>query len=162
MASRSRKTMGGRTDDRGGPTRGMALASPTTAVVLAAVTVALLGGDAAIQAQINTLSASNALELAFVVPFTLVGTVVARREPRNPLGWLLLVVSLIPVLTGVASDYTVFVYVYHHRGWPLGPVAVVFDTFSIATGLLMLPLVVLLFPDGHVSARWKWPLRGYF
>jgi hypothetical protein len=131
-------------------------------VVLAALTVLLAAADVPLQSQIQSLSLSSAWELAFVVPFTLVGTIVARREPRNPIGWLLLVVSLIAVLSGVASDYAVFVYHYAHRGWPLGPLAVLLDTLNIATGLLILPLVILLFPDGIVSARWKWPLRGYF
>ena len=142
--------------------RRLRLASPTAAVGLAALTALLLGADVPLQAQIQSLSPSSAWELAFVVPFTLVGAIVARREARNPMGWLLLAISLVVVLSGVASDYAVFVYYYGHRGWPLGPLAVFFDTFNIATGLLVLPLVVLLFPDGRVGARWKWPLRGYY
>ena len=154
--------MGGRADDRARVTRRVRLASPATAVVLAAVTVLVMAADVPLQSQIQSLSLSSAWELAFVVPFTLVGTVVARREPHNPLGWLLLAVSLVAVLSGVASDYAVFVYHYGHRGWPLGSVAVVLDTFNIATGLLLLPLVILFFPDGRVGPRWKWPLRGYY
>ena len=154
--------MGGREDDRGEVTRRLRLASPTTALVLAGLTVLALAADVPLQSQIQSLSLSSALVLAFVVPFALVGTVVARREPRNPMGWLLLAVSLVAVLSGVASDYAVFVYHYAHRGWPLGPLAVLLDTFNIAHGLLILPLVILLFPDGRVTPRWKWPLRGYF
>jgi hypothetical protein len=154
--------MGGRKDDRAEVTRRVRLASPTTAAVLAAVTVLLMAADVPLRSQIQSLSLSSAWALAFVVPFTLVGTVVARREPRNPMGWLLLAVSLVAGLSGVASDYAVFVYQYGHRGWPLGPLAVFLDTFNIATELLILPLVILLFPDGRVSPRWKWPLRGYF
>ena len=153
--------MGGGGEDSPEVTRGPRLASPTTAVALAALTVLLMAVDVPLQSQIQSLSVSSAWELAFVVPFTLVGTVVARRESRNPIGWLLLAVSLIAVLSGVASDYAVFVYHYGHRGWPLGPLAVLLDTFNIATGLLILPLVILLFPDGVVGPRWKWPLRGY-
>jgi hypothetical protein len=147
--------------DSGELTHGHRLASPTTAVALAALTVLAMAADIPLQSQIQSLSLSSAWELAFVVPFTVVGTVVARREPRNPMGWMLLAVSLVAVLSGVASDYAVFVYHYGHRGWPLGPVAVVLDTFNIATGLLILPLIILLFPDGQVSPRWKWPARGY-
>jgi hypothetical protein len=137
------------------------LASPTTAAALGVLTLLVMVVDIPLEAKIDTLSASNAWELVFVLPFTLVGTVVARREPRNPIGWLLLAVSLVTVLAGVGSDYAVFVYRFGHRGWPLGPLAVLFDTFDIASGLLLLPLVVLLFPDGRVGSRWKWPLRGY-
>ena len=28
--------------------------------------------------------------------------------------------------------------------------------------LILMPLVVLLFPDGRVGPRWQWPLRAYF
>jgi hypothetical protein len=155
----------GATDQRGteptGVTRRLALASPTTAVVLGALTLALMALDVPLETQIRTLAPSNAWELEFVLPFTLVGTVVARREPRNPMGWILLAISLATVLQGIASDYTVFVYHFGHGGWPLGPLAVVLDAFG-SVGLLFLPLAILLFPDGRLGPRWKWPLRGYF
>jgi hypothetical protein len=161
-----RQTSPGTVDGFGGPERSEAirrprLASSTAALALGVLTLLLLAADIPLEVQIRTLSASNAWELVFVLPFTLVGTVVAHREPRNPLGWLLLAVSLVTVLSGVGSDYAVFVYRFGHRGWPLGPVAVLFDTLSIASGLLLLPLVILLFPDGRVGRRWRWPLRGY-
>jgi hypothetical protein len=156
----------GVTDRRGteptGVARRLALASPTTAVILGALTLVLMALDVPLEAQIHTLAASNAWELEFVLPFTLVGTVVARRESHNPMGWILLAISLATVLQGIASDYTVFVYHFGHDGWPLGPLAVALDGLGSAVGLLLLPLVILLFPDGRLGPRWKWPLRGYF
>jgi len=124
------------------------------------LTVLLVVVDVPLEAEIHTLSAFNSLELVFVLPFTLVGTVVARREPRNPMGWLLLLIALVVVLTGDASDYTVFVYYFGHRGWPLGQLAVLFDAGVIA-GLALLPLAIMLFPDGQLGPRWKWLFRGY-
>jgi len=41
--------------------------------------------------------------LVFVLAFTAVGVVVARREPRNPIGWLLLAVVL-SVDAGTLAD----------------------------------------------------------
>jgi hypothetical protein len=137
------------------------LASPATAVALGALTLVLMALDVPLEARIHTLAASNAWELEFVLPFTLVGTVVARREPRNPMGWLLLGIALATVLEGVASDYTVLVYHFSHGGWPLAPAAVALDSFGGATGLLLLPMVILLFPDGRLDARWRWLLRAY-
>jgi hypothetical protein len=130
-------------------------------VVLGALTLALMALDVPLEAQIHTLSASNAWELEFVLPFTLVGTVVARREPRNPMGWILLAISLSTVIQGIASDYTVFVYHFGHGDWPLGPLAVVLDGLGSAVGLLLLPLAILLFPDGRLGPRWRWSLRVY-
>jgi len=136
------------------------LATPTTALVLGLLTLLLEGVDIPLEDQIHRLSVGNyGFQLVFIAPFALVGVVVARREPDNPMGWLLIAVALAEVLTSVASDYSVFVYHFGHRGWPLGPVAVLLD-FSFTPGLLLVPLVVLLFPDGRVGRRWKWVLRG--
>ena len=152
--------MDGRVTETTKPPHRLRIASPTTALAVGVLTLLLMALDIPLEAQIHTLSASNAWELEFVLPFTLVGSVVARREPRNPMGWLLLAIPLLTVLQGVAADYTVFVYHFGHRGWPLGPLALLFDVPGGAAGLVLVPLVILLFPDGRAGARWRWPLRG--
>src|ERR1017187_7727920 len=152
--------MDGRVTETTKPPHRLRIASPTTALAVGVLTLLLMALDIPLEAQIHTLSASNAWELEFVLPFTLVGSVVARREPRNPMGWLLLAIPLLTVLQGVAADYTVFVYHFGHRGWPLGPLALLFDVPGGAAGLVLVPLVILLFPDGRAGTRWRWPLRG--
>jgi hypothetical protein len=146
-----------------GPTeaaRRFRLASPTTAVALGVLTLLLEALDVPLESRIHALSFGNyGFELAFVVPFMLVGVVVARREPRNPIGWLLLAVALVEVISSVASDYAVFVYHFGHRGWPLGPLAVLLDV-SFAAGLILMPVILLLFPDGRAGSRWRWVLRA--
>ena len=101
--------MDGGAAEPAGVTRRFRLASPAMAVALGVLTLLLMAVDVPLEAAIHTLSASNAWELELVLPFTVVGGVVARREPRNPMGWLLMTVSLVTVLTAYASDYTVFV-----------------------------------------------------
>jgi hypothetical protein len=152
--------MHGRASEPTGMTRRFRLASPATAVFVGVLTLALMAVDIPLEAAIHTLSPSNAWELEFVLPFTLVGGVVARREPRNPMGWLLLAISLVTVVNGDASDYAVFVYHFGHRSWPLGSPAVVLDALGSTAGLLLMPLVILLFPDGRLSRRWRLLLRG--
>jgi hypothetical protein len=152
--------------ENGGPPAGptevagrFRLATPTMAVLGGALTLLLMAADIPLEASIHTLSFGNdGLEFVFILPFTVVGVVVARREPRNPIGWLLQAVGLLTALDTVLADYTIFVYHFGHRGSPLGPVAVLLDT-GFATGLLLLPLAILLFPDGRLGPRWKWPLR---
>jgi hypothetical protein len=70
-------------------TRRYRFAAPSTAVAVGVLTLLLIAVDVPLDARIHTLAASNAWELDFVLPFTLVGTVVAPREPRNPMGWIL-------------------------------------------------------------------------
>ena len=128
--------------------------------MLALVTLVLIALDVPLESAIGTLSGGYVVSLAFVVPFLAVGVLVARRQPGNAIGWLLLVAALLVVLSFVGSDYTIFVYHAGHRGWPLGGVAVLFDVvFSV--GLIPIPVVIMLFPDGRLGARWRSVLRAY-
>ena len=131
----------------------------STAWALVAVTVLVLAVDVPIELAIGTLSPGWGIGVVFAAPYAIVGLVVARREPRNPLGWLMLMIGLLTSLYSVASDYALFVYRFGHAGSPLGPVAVFLD--DGAAGLLLLPLVIMLFPDGELGPRWKWAVRGY-
>jgi hypothetical protein len=138
------------------------LASPAVAVTLGLLTLTLVVLDMPLESAIHTLALANALLLVLVLPFTLVGTVVARRDRHNAVGWLLVVIPLLVMLAVAGSDYAVFVYRFAHRSWPLGQLAVFFDAIGPTGGLLLLPMVILMFPDGRVSGRWRWPLRGAF
>lgn len=159
MASTSRPATDRRTSKPINGAAGLRLASPTTALALVAVTVVVLAVDVAIESATGTFSGGWAVNLVFAAPYTIVGFVVARREPRNPIGWLMLMIGLLTSLGSTASDYALFVYRFGHRGSPLGPVAVVLD--NGAAGLFLLPLVIMLFPDGELRRRWRWALRGY-
>jgi signal transduction histidine kinase len=108
----------------------------------------------------------------FLVPLVLlatmtsstVGALVASRQPRNPIGWLFLGLSLCVVLGVMGEDYPIYAlrtnpgslpapeWVLWVSGW----------TFGIAGAAV--PLVILLFPSGTVpSRRWRpvpWLLAG--
>jgi signal transduction histidine kinase len=108
----------------------------------------------------------------FLVPLVLlatmtsstVGALVASRQPRNPIGWLFLGLSLCVVLGVMGEDYPIYAirtnpgslpapeWVLWVSGW----------TFGIAGAAV--PLVILLFPSGTVpSRRWRpvpWLLVG--
>jgi hypothetical protein len=96
----------------------------------------------------------------FGVTFTAVGVVVARREPRNPMGWLLLGAALSIQVGSDAPAYAYFDYKTHHGTLPLGPLAVLLSG-AWSYGFLIVPLIILLFPDGRPGPRWRWPLRAY-
>jgi hypothetical protein len=105
-------------------------------------------------------STSTATFVVFAIVFAAVGTVVARRESHNPIGWLLLFASLAVTVGSIAPMYADLDYRIDHRSLPLGPVAVLLGQ-AYVYGFIALPLIVLLFPEGRVSARWRWPVRVY-
>ena len=97
---------------------------------------------------------------AVLLPVTLVGLVVARRQPGNPLGWMFLALVALTALGGVGADYAWLSYGLGHH-LPLGVVAV-FLAPSWWLLLVTFPLMILLFPDGRLpSRRWRPVLWGY-
>ena len=93
---------------------------------------------------------SNASQVVVFLPIAGVGLVIARRLPRNPIGWLLLAGAAGPLLSAAADPYVQLVYRLGHR-WPLGPLALVLAESWVAV-YLTLPLVILLFPDGTLPS----------
>jgi hypothetical protein len=103
---------------------------------------------------------ANANQVVMFLPIGAVGVVVARRLPRNPIGWLLLACAAGALLSACAGPYAWLVYRLGHR-LPLGPLVLVL-AMSWPTLYLTLPPVILLFPDGTLpSRRWRTVLRAY-
>jgi hypothetical protein len=83
------------------------------------------------------------------------GTVIAYRLPGNPTGWLMLGVMALSLTQIVAQLYSVLDYRQHGGRLPLGTAAVYWDdAYSLLTLLTGIP-VILLFPDGRLTRRWK-------
>jgi hypothetical protein len=94
--------------------------------------------------------------------FALPGVVVARRQPGNPIGWILIGLGLLGAFYADASRYAVFDYHFHHGHLPLGPAAVTVADALWETGqFYLLPLIILLFPDGRLTRRWRIALCAY-
>src|SRR5579862_1148551 len=131
-----------------------ALAAGVLAVLLAAVLVPL-----AFAAHQNP--AANATETAAVtLPFAAVGVLVARRQPGNPIGWLMLCFALGFLFSIDAGSYDLARYRFG-RGLPLGSVSLLLYLLW-EPALVLGPLAVLMFPDGRLpSGRWRWAMRAY-
>jgi hypothetical protein len=126
-------------------------------VTVAAVVVAL----SAITQDSSDGLATNVPWVLVAVAFAAVGVAVARRQPRNSIGWLLIAVGLVFLLSYVGNTYAVIDYRHHHGALPLGLGAVFLGVLWDLAALLI-PLTVLLFPNGQVpSARWRWTLWVY-
>jgi hypothetical protein len=138
------------------------LASPVTATVLAVLVVLLLAAGLVMSALVGQLSVLGSGPIVpIAVVYAAVGFVVARRQPGNPIGWILITFIMLFLLSGVGGGYAALYYRFGHPGLPLAPVAV-FLTPLWVPALLLFPVVILLFPDGRLTARrWRWVLRAY-
>jgi hypothetical protein len=97
--------------------------------------------------------ADSLVTVAVMVPEAAVGTLLAVRRPRNPLGWILLTIFLIGVAP--VNQYAALDYRMRHGTLPLGWLAV---TMGEAWPLFLFLIAVLLwlFPDGRLPAgRWR-------
>jgi hypothetical protein len=97
---------------------------------------------------------NGVLPLVIGVPCAGVGILVARRQPRNPIGWLFLVTGTCLFLSTDGSEYALLTYRFGHR-LPLGPLGLALGQLW-GTGLVLLFVVILLFPDGRLPSRfWR-------
>ena len=126
--------------------------------------VVLGGAAAASLAAIIPLSVfahlvgDGVVALVIGVPCTAIGFLVARRQPRNPLGWLFLVIAVFLFVPTVGGDYAYLNYEQGHR-LPFAAAGLAVDELW-TQGLALFIVVILLFPDGRLPSRfWRWALR---
>ena len=131
----------------------------TVVRVVGALTVVILLADVPLDAL--TPHFAGAVEAVPFLPFACVGWIVARRQPRNPIGWLLIAIGLGMGIAYLSGPYAVLAFRDGHRGLPLARLASVLTAPWILL-VALLPLTILLFPDGRLpSRRWRWSLRVY-
>jgi hypothetical protein len=136
------------------------VASPATWIILLAG-LAALSFVAMIPLTLMAHQLFNGLvALVIGVPCAVVGVLVARRQPRNPIGWLFLAIAACVFLSTDGPDYAFLVYRLGHH-LPLGPAGLALGQVW-GPGLLLLFVVILLFPDGRLpSGFWRRTLWVY-
>jgi hypothetical protein len=93
--------------------------------------------------------------------FAALGAVVARHQPRNPIGWLLGACGALYLLTSVTAVYAVLDFRVQHGTLPMGRAAVLIGASVFLIGVII-GLVIVLFPDGALpSRRWRPVLWAY-
>ena len=130
------------------------------AVLLGAAAAVLIAASFPLSALAHQLTFGAVGQPLLMIPFAVVGALVANRQPRNPIGWLLLVIAVTATMGADAGFYSVRAYHLDHHGLPLSRLAV-FLTQGWASMLVLLPLPILFFPDGKITRRWRWTLGMY-
>jgi MFS family permease len=123
--------------------------------------VVLAAAAAVLSALAGQLSINITTGGVIVLTFAGVGLLIARRQPGNPIGWMMVTFTLVYVLGGAANYYAVLYYGLGHRGLPLAALALLLGSVQVPS-FAMVPVVILLFPDGRVRGRrWRWAVRAY-
>ncbi len=137
------------------------LATPRTALVVALATLGVTVAGTVLAALDRSVSAGGGPALFLIPGFGLVGLIVARRQPRNPIGWSMLGAALFIAVSILGSSYSVFDYRHHHGNLPFGAIAVLIQP-GWAPAIVLFSLSILLFPDGSLPpGRWRIPLAAY-
>lgn len=92
------------------------------------------------------------------ITFSLVGALVASRQPRNPIGWIFLAVGFLSALNLDAPIYTLLSESFAWRSALPGVQIAEWMNLWVWIPLTLVPFtfLLLLFPDGHLlSARWQ-------
>jgi drug/metabolite transporter superfamily protein YnfA len=161
---RQEQPAGGHAADAAGAIRRVRVPSPAAAVMLAALALVLILYGAYLVliflARDFRGLAENAADIPALV-FAALGAVVARHQPRNPIGWLLAACGGLYLLTSVTGLYTVLDFRVHHGTLPMGRAAVLIGASVFLIGVII-GLVIVLFPDGTLpSRRWRPVLWAY-
>ena len=133
------------------------LATRTTAYLIAAVTVLLMAGAAPLSKVAKHSSNAGAGFLLVLVGFLVVGLILVRQRPQNPIGWTMLLAAFFGGITADAGSYAIAAYRVHDN-LPL-PQLAVFLQPSWAPAIFLFALSIMLFPDGALpSGRWRWAM----
>lgn len=124
------------------------------ALVMAALAATLLLYDA--NRGVGEEALFIPLAVTMILSYSTVGAIVASRNPRNPIGWLMLGIGAVFAIGGFCDEYAFYVYVTRVGDDLPGGLFVVWIINWIYAGMLtFLPLVGLLYPTGRVPGR-RW------
>jgi hypothetical protein len=137
--------------------RRLAWAVPVLSLVLGTVTNVLLGAIPS-----EELPREERLDLIDVlfslgfVGYAVVGAMIATRQPRNPVGWLLSAFGLLYPAVGLVWSYAMYGVYATDGGLPGQDAAAWLFAWLGEAVFLLVVLLLLVFPDGRfLTRRWR-------
>lgn len=139
-----------------------ARAAPWLAWSLATLSVVLLvGGIALAQMTLSTVAErpyNGSVTLpVLALAFSVVGAIIASRQPRNAIGWIFCSIGLVVSLSSLTGNYAEYWLARGSAPGNLAETAAWFSSWSWSL-LVYVPtsFLLLLFPDGRLpSPRWR-------
>jgi len=128
---------------------------------LAALSLMLLVSGAALELSVRGVDGGGGVFggvfVALVVAFSVVGTLIVSRHPRNPIGWIFCGVAVATGLGTLAGGYAEYWVAANGASEELGETAAWYASYSwIPFVLVPATFALLLFPDGRLlSPRWR-------
>jgi hypothetical protein len=98
-----------------------------------------------------------AIQILGFIGAPLLGGLIASRRPHNPYGWLWLGFGLAVAVLSLGYAYAVYALVLEPGSLPAPrTVVVVLQRYGFALVVILVPFLLLLYPDGRLpSLRWR-------
>jgi hypothetical protein len=83
--------------------------------------------------------------------FALLGALIAARQPRNSIGWLMIALGWLAGLFQVIAAYGYAALGVYHGAWPLGSLVAWIGAWIWGPTIGFIALLTVRFPDGHIG-----------
>jgi signal transduction histidine kinase len=104
----------------------------------------------------------TAVVMVVFLPYSVMGALILSRQPSNRIGWIFGGMGLAFLLSGAATQYSVYALVTRHGDLPGGVVTAWLSGWVIGAGIMGAFLLLLMFPDGRLLSRRWVPLAAAF
>jgi fumarate reductase subunit D len=99
--------------------------------------------------------------VAMLTGWSVVGALLASRNPRNPIGWLMIAFGLGFLVGGLSSEWSLYAYKTNPGGLPLGTFWGWLANWWFVVIFTPILVLLILYPTGRLkSRRWRPVLWG--